>query len=161
MIMPCVRRNRKRQGGTAILEFAIGSGILVAAFIGTFKFGYGLYIYDNLQTAVNNGAKYAALRPYEPTDTTPEDCFKAAVRNMVAYGDPSGTTTTPVAPGLAPANVFLNVTFANGVPSTMTVGIANYTINAAVATIALTNKPQVTYPFLGRYAGGNGEACVQ
>jgi Flp pilus assembly protein TadG len=161
MIMPSVRRNRKRQSGSVILEFALGSGILVAAFTGTFEFGYALYVYNNLQTAVNNGAKYAALRAYEPTTTTPEDCFKTAVRDMVVYGDPTGTNKTPVAPGLAPANVFLNVTFTNGVPSAMNVGIANYTINAAVATIALVNKPQATYPYLGRYAEGDGETCVQ
>jgi Flp pilus assembly protein TadG len=161
MITPLVRQNRKRQKGSAILEFAIGSGILVAAFTGTFQFGYSLYIYNNLQTAVNNGAKYAALRPYEPTDTTPEACFKTAVQNMVVYGDPTGTATTPVAPSLVPGNVFVNVTFANGVPSTMTVGISSYKIDSAVTTITLTNKPQVTYPYLGRYAGGNGETCVK
>jgi Flp pilus assembly protein TadG len=160
MRIPTSRRNR-RQRGTSIVEFALGSGILMAAFTGTFEFGYTFYVYNNLQTAVNDGAKYAALRPYESTDSTPEACFKTAVQNMVVYGDPTGTTTKPVAPGLAPSNVTLTVTFANGVPSAMTVAITGYTMDSAVAMITLTNKPQVTYPYLGRYTAGDGETCVQ
>jgi Flp pilus assembly protein TadG len=152
---------RKRQRGSAVVELAIGSGLILAAFTGTFEFGYTFYRYNNMQTAVNNGAKYAAFRTYQPTTSTPEACFQAAVQNMVVYGDPTGTTTTPVVPGLTPNNVFLTVTFLNGVPSRMTVGIASYTIDSVFARITLTNKPQATYPFLGRYAAGNGEACVQ
>jgi Flp pilus assembly protein TadG len=159
--MSTAQRRRRRQSGNAIVEFALGSFILMSVFTGTFEFGYTFYIYNNLQTAVNNGAKYAALRPYEPTSATPEACFKTAVQNMVAYGDPSGTTTTSVAPSLAPSNVALTPTFTNGVPSAMTVGITGYTINAVVAKFSLTNKPQATYPYLGRYAGGDGETCVK
>ncbi len=161
MNIPTTQRRRRRQGGSAIVEFALGSFILVFVFTGTFEFGYTFYIYNNLQTAVNNGAKYAALRPYEPTSATPEACFKTAVQNMVAYGDPSGTTTAPVAPSLAPSNVTLTPTFTNGVPSAMTVGITGYTLNAVVQKFTLTNKPQATYPYLGRYAGGDGETCVK
>jgi Flp pilus assembly protein TadG len=155
------RRNRKRQSGNAMVEFALGSSILISIFTGTFQYGYGFYVYNNLQTAVNNGAKYAALRPYEPTTNTPEPCFKTAVQDMVAYGDPTGTTTKSVAPSLAPGNVGLTVTFTNGVPTAMTVYISSYTIHAAVANIVLTNKPSVTYPYLGRFAEGDGETCSQ
>jgi Flp pilus assembly protein TadG len=160
MIRP-IPRKRIRQGGNSIVEFALGAGLLMATFTGIFEFGFSFYIYDNLQTAVNNGAKYAALRAYEPTTNTPEACFLTAVRDMVAYGDPTGTNTKPVAPGLAPDNVFLNVTFTNRVPSQMTVGISSYTINSGIAKTTLTNKPQATYPYLGRYAEGDGETCVQ
>jgi Flp pilus assembly protein TadG len=160
MNTPTIQRQRRRRGN-AIVEFALGSGMLMAVFTGTFEFGYTFYVYNNLQTAVNNGAKYAALRPYEPTSATPEACFTTAVQNMVAYGDPSGTTTTPVAPGLTPAKVALTVTFAKGVPSAMTVGITGYTLDAVVAKFTLNNKPQATYPYLGRYAGGDGETCVK
>src|SRR5579863_3980963 len=109
--MALPRTKRRRQAGSAMVEFALGSFLLVGVLTGTFEFGYALYVYNNLQTAVNNGAKYAALRAYEPTTTTPEDCFTTAVRDMVVYGDPTGTNKTTVAPGLAPANVFLTVTF--------------------------------------------------
>lgn len=148
-------KSNRRQKGNALIEFALGSGVLMSAFAGTFQFGYSFYVYDNLQNAVNNGAKYAGLRAYDSSTSTPSTCFLTAVQDMVAYGDPTGTTTTPVAPHLSPSNVFLNVTFSNGVPSQFTVGISSYTINSVVASINLTNKPQMTYPFLGRYAPGN------
>lgn len=160
MIRP-VQRRRRSQSGSSLIEFAVGWFVIVASFTGIFEFGYSFYVYNNLQTAVNNGAKYAALRAYEPTDGTPEACFKTAVQDMVAYGDPTGTNKTPIAPGLAPGNVSVTVTFANGVPSQMTVAISSYTIDSGVAKIALANKPQITYPFLGRWAEGDGETCVQ
>lgn len=138
-----------------MIEFALGSFVLVGALTGTFKFGYSFYVYNNLQTAVNNGAKYAALRTYEVTDSTPSACFVTAVQNMVAYGDPTGTNTTPVAPGLTPGNVSVSVTWGNGVPSAMTVAISSYALNSVFATVNLSNKPQVTYPFLGPYAPTN------
>jgi len=141
-----------------MVEFAIGATILASVFTGTFEFGYLFYIYNNVETAVNNGAKYAALRAYEMTSTSASSCFTTAVQDMVAYGDPSGATTNSVAPGLTPSKVTVTVTFANSVPSQMTVAINSYTINAVVATITLTNKPQATYPFLGRYAPG--ETCA-
>ena len=147
-------RNRRRRSGTAIIEFAIGSGVLMAVFAGTFEFGYTFYVYNNLQSAVNNGAKYAAMRTYDSTNSTPSDCFNSAVKNMVVYGDPTGTATTPVAPGLSTSNVSVTPAFAKSVPSQMTVAVSGYTINSVFANITLTNKPQVTYPFLGGYAPG-------
>ncbi len=128
-------------------------------FAGTFQFGYSFYVYNNIQTAVNNGAKYAALRTYEQTTSSPSACFTTAVQDMVAYGDPTGVTTSPVAPGLKPANVNLTVTFSNGVPSQMQVSVSNYIINSVFSTITLTNKSFAIYPFMGRYAPTNG--CTQ
>jgi Flp pilus assembly protein TadG len=142
-----------------MVEFAIGATVLASVFTGTFEFGYLFYIYNNVETAVNNGAKYAALRVYEVNSASASTCFKTAVQNMVAYGDPSGATTNSVAPGLTPSKVTVTATFANSVPSQMTVAINSYAINAVVATITLTNKPQATYPFIGRYAPG--ETCSQ
>jgi len=152
-------RFQSSRKGSAIVEFAVGSGLLILAFSGTFEFGYAFYIYDNLQTAVNNGAKYASLRTYDSNSSTPSACFTTAVQDMVVYGDPTGTNTTPVAPGLAPGNVNVAVTFSNGVPSQMTVSLSSYTLRAVFANIVLSNKPQVTYPFLGDYAPGT--TCTQ
>jgi Flp pilus assembly protein TadG len=150
---------RRRQRGNAIIEFAIGAGVLMAAFTGIFEFGYSFYIYNNIQTAVNNGAKYAALKTYEMTGNTPSSCFQTAVQDMVAYGNPNpGSNPVAVAPGLTPAKVFVNVTMTNGVPTQMNVGVTNFTIDAVMAKIALSNKPQVTYPYLGRFSPG--ETCA-
>ena len=139
------------RAGNAMLEFAIGSGVLTAVFVGTFQFGHTFYRYNVLANAVNDGARYASLRPYDSTTTTPSNSFKSAVQNMVVYGDPGGGST-PVAPGLKTSNVNLNVTFTNGVPTAMTVSISGYTIDSIFSTTACTNKPQVTYQYQGLYS---------
>src|SRR5579863_421175 len=107
-------RRRNAQRGNSLVEFALGSTVLISIFTGTFQLGYTFYIYNNVETAVNNGAKYAALKTYEQTSATPSSCFLTSVQDMVAYGDPTGTTTTSVAPGLTPSKVNLTVTFSNG-----------------------------------------------
>ncbi len=145
------RRSRARAGrrsGSAILEFAIGSGVLLAAFTGTFRFGYSFLQYNRLTNAVAQGARYAGIVPYDSATATPSATFVSAVRNMVLYGDPGGGTTT-VVPGLAAANVNLTVTFTDGVPTAMTVSVSGYTIDAVFGSETLTNKPKFTYPYLG------------
>ena len=91
-------RARDRRGN-AILEFAIGSGILVAVFTGTFQFGFTFLQYNNLQNAVARGARYASLVPYDSPTTVPSAAFQTAVQNMVLYGSPTAGTT-PVLAGL-------------------------------------------------------------
>ena len=131
-----------------MIELALGSGILVMAFAGTFQFGYTFLQYNNLENAVARGARYASLYPYDSTTTTPSALFLANVKNMVVYGSPSAGTS-PVLTGLTTGNVNLTVIFTNGVPSGMTVSISGYTINAVFNNSTLTNKPQVTYAYQG------------
>ena len=134
--------------GNAMLEFAIGSGILVMAFVGTFQFGFTFLQYNNLQNAVARGARYASLVPYDSVTTSPSAGFSAAVKNMVLYGSPTAGAS-PVLPGLTDTNVNLTVIFTNGVPSAMNVSISGYAINSIFATSILTNKPQITYAYQG------------
>jgi Flp pilus assembly protein TadG len=141
-------RHKARRSGSAILEFAIGSGVLLAAFTGTFRFGYACLQYNRLTNAVNQGARYASIVPYDSANATPSAAFLASVRNMVLYGNPDGGTTT-VVPGLTPANVNLTVTFTNSVPTAMTVSISGYEIDSVFGSDTLTNKPKFTYPYLG------------
>ena len=138
----------RNRDGSVMLEFAIGSGVLIAAFTGTFQFGYSFLQYNNLENAVARGARYASLVPYDSATTTPSAAFLAAVKNMVLYGSPTAGTS-PVLTGLTTGNVSLTVTFANGVPSAMTVSINGYTIDSIFTTTNLTNKPQVTYAYQG------------
>jgi len=134
--------------GSALVEFAIGSGLLVAAFAGTFEFGYTFLEYNNLENAVARGARYASMIPYDSASTTPTSTFKTAVQNMVLYGSPTAGTS-PVLPGLATSNVNFTVAFTNGVPSSVTVSITGYSINSLFANTTLTNKPQVTCIYMG------------
>jgi Flp pilus assembly protein TadG len=145
--------SQRGRAGNIMLEFALGSGILVAAFGGTFVFGYSFYQYNSLANAVNDGARYASLIPYTSTTTTPKPDFLQAVQNMVVYGNPAGGTA-PVAPGLTTDKVKLTPVFTNGVPTAMTVYINGYQIDSLFArnTLTLNNKPQVTYPYVGIYS---------
>lgn len=138
-------RNRK---GSVMVEFAIGVGVMLAAFTGTFQFGYTFLQYNNLQNAVARGARYASLVPYDSPNATPSAAFKTAVQNMVLYGKPTAGAT-PVLPGLGTGNVNLTVTFTNGIPALMTVSISGYTIDSIFAKSALTNKPQVMFAYQG------------
>ena len=134
--------------GNAILEFALGAGILVAAFTGTFQFGYTFLQYNNLENAVARGARYASLTPYDSATDTASAAFQAAVKNMVVYGSPTAGTS-PVLPGLTTSNVNLIVIFTDQVPSGVTVSISDYTIQSIFANTTLTKKPQVSYVYQG------------
>lgn len=145
--IPLLRKNRR---GSAMLEFAIGAGILVSTFTGTFQFGYTFYQYNKLSNAVNAGARYASLRAYNSSHATPSAEFRDAVRNMVVYGNSAGTGN-PVVPGLSPDHVYVTPTFTLGVPSHMTIDVRGYSIDSVVGSRACNNKPRVTYPYLGLY----------
>jgi len=152
------RNFQRNRDGNILLEFAIGSGILVAVFVGTFQFGYSFLQYNNLENAVERGARYASLIDYDSATDTPASDYQTAVQNMVIYGDPSGGTS-PVLPGLAATNV--NVTAcgistvcpgyatAPGVPQEVTVYIDGYTIDSVFAQTSLSHKPSVTFPYQG------------
>lgn len=144
-------RHRRGRLGIAVVEFALGSGMLLATFSGTFEIGYAVIQYDKLQTAVAQGARYASLIPYDSASSTPSSAFLASVQRMVVYGNPAGGGAPAVA-GLATKNVSLKVGFANGVPRTMEVSITGYTINALFGSFTLTGKPQVTYQYQGVWA---------
>jgi Flp pilus assembly protein TadG len=131
-----------------MVEFAIGAFVLLAAFAGTFEFGYTFLQYNNLQNAVARGARYASLVPYDSPNTTPSAAFRTAVQNVVLYGTPTAGAT-PVLPGLAAANVDLTVTFSNGIPSVMSVSINNYAIDSIFASNTLHSKPLVEFTYQG------------
>jgi Flp pilus assembly protein TadG len=133
-----------------MVEFALGSGIMLAAFTGTFRFGYTFLQYNNLQNAVARGARYASLVPYDSLTSTASTAFTTKVQNMVLYGSTTAGAT-PVLPGLTAANVSVVPYFdpTLKIPTKMTVSITGYSINSIFASSTLTNKPQVAYAYQG------------
>ena len=141
-----------------MLEFALGSGILVGAFVGTFQFGYSFLQYNTLENAVARGAHYAALIDYHSATDTPDAAFQTAVQNMVLYGSPTAGTS-PVVPGLTTDNVSVTAcgivtvcpgyASALGVPQEITVSISGYTINSVFSQTTLSGKPFVTFAYQG------------
>lgn len=141
---------RRRQGGNALIEFALAFGFLFPVLTGTFQFGYAFFIYNELQNAVRQGARYAAFKTYDSSSTTPSTAFVNSVKNSVVYGDPAGGGI-PVAQSLTTTNVNLTVTFADGVPEVMTVSIQNYKLDAFLRTFTL-HRPSASFSFVGVYA---------
>jgi Flp pilus assembly protein TadG len=131
-------RNRR---GSVMVEFAVGVGVLLAAFTGTFQFGYTFLQYNNLQNAVARGARYASLIPYDSPDANPTAAFKTKIQNMVLYGTPTAGAT-PVLPGFPDFGTL-------GIPLTMTVSINGYKIDSIFAQSVLNNKPKVTFTYQG------------
>jgi Flp pilus assembly protein TadG len=150
MRLPVSSERRRKQGGNALIEFALAFGLLFPVLVGTFQFGYAFFLYNELQNAVRAGARYAAFKTYNSSSATPPAAFTDTVRNTVVYGNPAGGTI-PVVPSLTTANVNLTVTFVNGVPGVMTVSIQNYTLNAFLKTFTI-HRPSASFSYVGVYA---------
>ena len=148
---PACRCRGRRRTGSAIVEFAAGSGLMLAALACTFDLGYTFVCYNKLEMAVNQGARFASMVPYDSSTTTPSATFLSAVQNMVLYGSPTAGSTK-VLSGLTAGNIRLVVTFANGVPRLVEVSVTGYTISALFGHHALTGKPRVSFPYQGVWA---------
>jgi Flp pilus assembly protein TadG len=150
------RRPWGSRAGNAMVEFALGSTILVTVFGAAFQYGYIFYQYNALENAVMNGARFASQYRYDSLTSTPSTAFSTAVKNMVVYGDPTGTSTTTLLKNLGTGNVDLTVTMlgtgTNLIPSAMTVSINSYTVDAIFGSFTCTNKPTVTYAYQGVFA---------
>lgn len=131
-----------------MIELSLLLPILVGLFIGTWSLGYSNYMYAELEQAIRSGGRYASHGVYNvATPTT----YRDAVRNAVVYGDPAGGTTATV-PNLTTAMVNVAVSPSVGSPTSVTVSISGYTLVGPFGnSVTLTNKPQLTFPFMGYY----------
>ncbi|HVO98258.1 MAG TPA: TadE/TadG family type IV pilus assembly protein [Bryobacteraceae bacterium] len=148
----------RRERGHAMLELALSAGVMVSCLAGTFQFGYIFYVYNQLVTAVGNGGRYAAMRTYRAAGAADLEKARAAIRNMVVYGDASPTDLTPAIANLRPENVEVEwVKDSSGAPSAVHVAIRNFPVNAIFKRISLDGRPGVEFPFVGRYAPSESE----
>ena len=148
-----MRRERAGERGHAMLELAISAGVMVSCLVGTFQFGYTFYTYNQLVTAVGNGARYAAQRTYRSGSQDVEQ-GNAAIRNMVVYGDAHpAPEATPVVPKLTPAEVEVRWDLAgDGTPLNVNVAIKGYTTDAIFRSFTFNGRPSVQFPYVGTYA---------
>jgi Flp pilus assembly protein TadG len=136
-------RRRRNQKGHAILELALSAGVMVACLGGTFQFGYTFYVYNQLVTAVGNGARYASVRAM----TSDEEADKAAIRNMVVYGSAHASGgMAPVVAHLKPEQV--EVAYDTETQA-VRVAIRNYEVNALFAKYGFDGRPAVEFPYVG------------
>ncbi len=157
--MKFAKRTAKSERGHAMLELAISAGVLVTCLAGTFQFGYTFYVYNQLVSAVGNGARYASQRTYRAATPDDVDRGKAAIRNMVVYGDPQPSTdASPMVVGLKPEQVNVEwVAGKEGAPQAVDVSIHDYMVDAIFRAYTFDGKPFVEFPFIGRYAPGERE----
>ena len=154
-----MRRGSRSQRGHAMIELAVSAGVMVACLAGTVQFGYTFYIYNQLVTAVGNGGRYAAMRTYRAATPSDIEKGKAAIRNMVAYGDARPAPgALPQVANLKPEQVQVDwVMDESGKPASVNVSIVDYTVDAAFGMFRFTGRPAVEYPFVGRYAPSESE----
>ena len=142
------KTHRRREEGSALIEFSLLLPILVRLFLGTWFLGYSNYIYAELEEAVRSGARYASHGVYKVSDPT---AYQTAVSNVVVYGDPAGGTT-PLVPNLAPSMVKVTRTPSTGAPVAVTVSISGFQLWGPFGnTVLLGNKPSLKFPFMGYY----------
>jgi Flp pilus assembly protein TadG len=141
-------RGRRWQAGNTFVELAIFLPLWMTIVLGTWLFGYSFYIYNALEEAVREGARYASMVTYNSANSTPTNSYLTAVQNMVVYADPSGAGS-PVVPGLSTNNVALTVGFSKGVPTSVSVAINNFVVPSFLGRVTLVNKPSSTFPFVG------------
>jgi Flp pilus assembly protein TadG len=164
-----MKTKRQRFGsrrGNAMIEFALSATTLTFAFTGVFQTGYSMYLYNELEGAVRDGARYASLATVNKAagSTTDPTDYDTAVQNVVVYGTPTPTgSPNPVIPGLTTSNVSVQLTFdttSSGNPPTyVTVKISSYSLDAVVKTFTVTSKPVLKMPYMGQYCIISSSAC--
>ena len=138
--------------GSALVEFSLGFGLLITTLAGVYQLGYAFYLYNMLESAVRDGARFASLAPYDAPDGAR---FTERVRNMVVYGNPDPpASAAPLVPDLTAANVTVAPTFdSRGVPQRVAVQIDNFPIQALFAAYTLEHKPRCSFPYMGWFEG--------
>jgi hypothetical protein len=146
--------------GHVMLELALSAGVMAAALAGTFQFGYTFYVYNQLVTAVGHGGRYAAQRTYRAATEGDVEKGRAAIRNLVIYGDARpGADAAPVVPGLKPEHVRVEWIPAEDSPepAAVAISITGYEVDALFGRTKLQDKPAAQFPFVGRFAPGESE----
>lgn len=142
-----------------MIELAVSAAVMMSCVAGTVQFGYTFYIYNQLVTAVGNGGRYAAMRTYRAASQPDIEKGKAAIRNMVAFGDSRPAPgALPQVANLKPDQVRVEwVIDETRKPTAVSVSIVDYTVDAAFGMFRFSGKPAVEYPFVGRFAPAESE----
>jgi Flp pilus assembly protein TadG len=134
---------RRNQRGHAMLELAISAGVMVTCLGGTFQFGYTFYVYNQLVSAVGDGARYASVRPVSGD----VEADKAAIRNMVVYADAQPSPgAVPVVRNLKPEQVSVDYV-QDG--AAVRVAIQGYRVDAVFGEFEFSGRPGVEFPVIG------------
>ena len=114
-----------RQGGAAIVEFAIVLGILVLIVAGIIEFGRVFWYYDALTKATRDGARYLSTSTL-PLDTT-------VTKNIVVNAADAANVGDSVSGKVVDGNVSISCTPDCNAPEYVTVAIGNPATSYSVA----------------------------
>ena len=142
------RVSRRSLRGSALVEFALGFAALFPIFAGLWQFGYTFYIYNLLQSAVRNGARYGAFAAYDsPTGNE----FHARVKNMTVYGHPNPPSgAAAVVPGLTVNRITVTEQKDGAMPTRVAVQVDGFPVDAFFTTFTLNAKPSCRFDYAGQ-----------
>ena len=97
---------KARQRGTALVEMALVTPILLVLLLVTADLTRAFIVHNTVTKAVRNGARYVATNALEGTTglVNIDATLANETRNLVVYGSINGGAS-PVVPGLTPANI--------------------------------------------------------
>jgi len=135
--------------GSGLVEFAFGFSVVVLAFVGLAQLAISMSLYQDLVSAVQAGARFAATAPFGE----PSRDFITPVRNMVLYGTPEPASSPRAAVGgLKEDNVTVHwKRDAAGVPESVTVAVTGYQLPALLRLFRFTNTPSATCAYTGAW----------
>lgn len=137
-------KERRRERGATLLEFAIGATVFLTAMFAVIEFGRALWTHNALSDAARRGARYAVNHPSSDA---------AAVQNVVVYGDPAGGSTALVN-NLTTANVQVQYDSFGLGAGTVSVSITNYKFQFIIPIVGTTiSMPNYTTTLTGENAG--------
>lgn len=128
---------KARQKGVAAIELAIVLPLLLAIFLAVTEFGRAIYTYNTIAKSARGAARY--LTTQNSTDPLALD----RARNLIAYGNPSGSGT-PLVPGLDSKNTSSKVVInrqtigASPAINMVTVTITGYQFNPVMDLLGFT-----------------------
>jgi hypothetical protein len=91
--MTMSQTNGSRQGGVAMVEFAVALPLLLLLLLGIGEFGRMLFQYNSLLQASRDAGRYAASQAWDATQGRVElgSTLQTQIKNVAVYGVPSAT----------------------------------------------------------------------
>ena len=139
---------RARQARQFADRVRAGPVVLAPVTVGLARWGATAYVVHEMQTAVAQGAAFAATAPLSLAG--PDAEFERQARNVVLYGNAAGGER-PRIPGLNAADIQVTIGREGGIPRSVEVGVGGYEGPGGV--VRLEAGPRVSLPYRGRIAG--------
>ena len=142
---------RRHQRGSALIELALSSTLLVVILMGAVDIGYSIYRYNQAEIAVYQAARYASSRPFSDRCSVRA---VTAVKNMVLYGEPKPANgAAPRLSGVGPEDVAVEYQLdSRGVPVNVALSIGRMNVESILGSLTLLDKPTATVPYVGPFA---------